>query len=500
MVTLLPAGLCILLFSWKRITRAVVQRGVLVGSSLCLALFTISIALKYTSAMSTAFFPSLNGFLAAIIAWLVLRQPVTKATWIAGVLSVVGTAMLVFDTTMDGVRGVLIAFLGGVFFTIYVFLSDSTHTGGEGHEELPALPLFGIELLTMAAWANLVVLLFGDWHDVHLVLPQDAMTVLYVAGACTFLPTLLTVVMQKHISPVTVSFIYILEPVFGAIIANVYLHETLPLYGYAGGTLVVLGAIVHTWGTARTARNAQPMPSVPVEQHTYTPQTTPAPAYAMVQMAQVAQVAQVAHVRGHVPQARRSDTSTQRRDDRTKFAPVLFAAVLSYPFILLGASIVLFGWLGGLPPVAWRVLYSIMQQGSRQNNYGLWPLTPELNVVLLQSLCWLVAWSALLIATYVAIRYASSMAFERNVMPRGHARQQYRQQDQVRYTAVRAGTRTSTPAMHNTPVSSQRQEPRREVTARRRVSREEIEEYETRPVPVSANRQAYRQSSKRLVG
>ena len=118
MVTLLPAGLCILLFSWRRVTRAVVQRGVLVGSSLCLALFTISIALKYTSAMSTAFFPSLNGFLAAIIAWLVLRQPVTKATWIAGVLSVIGTAMLVFDTTMDGMRGVLIAFLGGVFLKI----------------------------------------------------------------------------------------------------------------------------------------------------------------------------------------------------------------------------------------------------------------------------------------------------------------------------------------------------------------------------------------------
>src|SRR5258708_7889775 len=90
MMSLVPAALCILALSWRQITRAVVKRGVILGSSLCLALFTISIALKYTSATSTAFFPSLNGFLAAFIAWIFLRQPVAKATWFAGLLSVVG--------------------------------------------------------------------------------------------------------------------------------------------------------------------------------------------------------------------------------------------------------------------------------------------------------------------------------------------------------------------------------------------------------------------------
>ena len=57
--------------------------------------------------------------------------------------------------------------------------------------------------------------------------------------ACTFLPTLITVLVQKHISPVTVSFIYILEPILGAVIAMFYLHELLPIQGYTGGLLVV---------------------------------------------------------------------------------------------------------------------------------------------------------------------------------------------------------------------------------------------------------------------
>ncbi|HXX78139.1 MAG TPA: DMT family transporter, partial [Ktedonobacteraceae bacterium] len=111
-------------------------------------------------------------------------------------------------------------------------------------------PLLGVELLTMALWSNLVVLLFGDWRTVHPSLPHDLWVVLYVAVACTFLPTLITVLMQKHLSPVTVSFIYILEPILGAVVAIIYLHELLPVQAYAGGFLVVVGAIIHTWGTS----------------------------------------------------------------------------------------------------------------------------------------------------------------------------------------------------------------------------------------------------------
>jgi len=101
----------------------------------------------------------------------------------------------------------------------------------------------------MALWANLIMLLFGDWNSFHPQFPKDAWVILYVAGACTFLPTMLTVLMQKHLSPITISFIYILEPVFGAIAAFFYLHEVLPPGGYLGGGLVVVGAIIHTWGS-----------------------------------------------------------------------------------------------------------------------------------------------------------------------------------------------------------------------------------------------------------
>ena len=83
MILLVPIAVCILIWTWQDVNRAVVKHGVILGSWLCLSFFTIAIALKYTTATSTAFFPSLNGLLAAFIAWFMLRQPIKKSTWVA---------------------------------------------------------------------------------------------------------------------------------------------------------------------------------------------------------------------------------------------------------------------------------------------------------------------------------------------------------------------------------------------------------------------------------
>src|SRR5581483_11815839 len=137
------------------------------------------------------------------------------------------------------------------------------------------------------------------------------LVLLYVAGATTFLPILITVTMQKHISPVTVSFIYILEPVLGAIFAYLYLHETLPPLGYLGGGLVFIGAIIHTTGIALPSK----------ERHAY---KTVAP-------------------------NRRQQSSTP-----LYVKPIaLFIAFL----LFLGAEFALLYSLGGFPPRAWLDLY-----------------------------------------------------------------------------------------------------------------------------------------------
>ena len=346
MMTLVPPAICIIVFSWRQMNREAVKSGFLLGSCLCLGLFSLAVALKYNSATGTAFFPSLNGLLAAIFTWIFLRQPITKATWFAGLVSVSGAVLLMLNASMGGARGALIAFIGGLFCTFYVFLADHEQKG-----QVAYWPLFGVELLTMGLWASLIALLFGDWHTVHFSLPKDIWVVVYIGIGTTLLPTVFTVWLQKYISPITVSFIYILEPILGAVVAFLYLHEILPLDGYIGGLLVVAGVVIHTWGTVeRPKRVVQPAVSTQVTQ-------------------------------------------------------VSWFNALVYPMVCSIIGALLIYKLGGFPPVAWYQLASVgsqlpaLLQGAQRTDVLL---------LLAQSLSWLLAWGALIALCGLAMYRSSS--------------------------------------------------------------------------------------------
>lgn len=355
MTTLVPAGLVILLWTRQKLTRSVVRRGILLGSTLCLALFTIAIALKYTTATSTAFFPALNGFVAALIAWAIFREPPKGTTWLAGLLSLGGAALLIFTSPMGYWRGTLIAFLGGLFYTCYVFLCDQ-----EQKEEKERWALFGVELLTTALWANLVVLLFGDWQAVHPIFPRDALAILYVAVACTFVPVLIAVLLQKYISAVTVSFIYILEPVLGAVAAYFYLGETLPVQGYIGGGLVVLGALIHTWGTLGRSEK------------------------------QRARASQLSHTQGS------------------------WLSTLLYPGVGCVLGTLLLTYLGGLPPRTWNEVVILWPQLGAEIQSGRGTYA---TLILIQAGGWLVAWMAVLVMGGMACFQAARRLYVPQVSP-----------------------------------------------------------------------------------
>jgi drug/metabolite transporter (DMT)-like permease len=354
MMTLIPPALIILACTWRHMTRQAVKNGFVLGSCLCLGLFTLSVALRYNSATGTAFFPALNGLLAVLFAWLFLRQPITKTTWFAGIVSVTGAFLLMANADMGGIRGSLIAFIGGLFCTLYIFLADYFLTNCTQKDREASWTLFAIELLTMALWGNLIALLFGDWHMVHFELPKDVFVILYIGLGTVFLPTLITVLLQKYISPITVSFISILEPILGALSAYLYLHEVLPLDGYIGGGLVVTGVLIHTWGSVeRPAR--QPA----IKQHV-----------GLIQK-------------------------------RLHTSPI---AMLLYPLLCCGIGAYIVSRLGGFPPPVWRNLFLSIPQFPTMVEQGQ---GSEICILVAQALSWLIAWSSLLlmggIATYRAL-------------------------------------------------------------------------------------------------
>lgn len=252
MLILVPIALFLIGTSWRRLTKKVIKQGIQQGSCLGLSFLMMSITLKYTMAMATAFFPSLNGFLALLVAWVFLRQPIAKVSWLAGLLSVTGVFFLSINASTGGARIMFVAFLGGLFLTCYIFLTDQ-----QEHKEIASWALLGIQLLTVAALTTVAALAFGNWQNIHFSLPGDILVLLYTALECTFIPMMITILAQKHLSPVTVSFIYILEPIIGTLVAHFFLNEAILLNIYIGGILVIVGTLLHLWGTAWNTRARQ---------------------------------------------------------------------------------------------------------------------------------------------------------------------------------------------------------------------------------------------------
>ncbi len=346
MASLVPVGVIFIIFSWREMSREVIKSGALMGSCLCLGLCTLAVALKYNSATSTAFFPSLNGFLAAICAWLFVRQPINKATWFAGVVSVGGALLLIFNAQIGGPRAALIAFIGGLLCTFYVFVADHEQKGKNA-----PWALFGVQLITMAIWASMIALLFGDWQAVRPAFPRDIWAVLYISLGTTCLPTLITVCLQRFIAPLTVSFIYILEPVLGALFSYVYLHESLPLNGYIGGGLIVAGALIQTWGTAGQVLSSE------------------------------------------------QALQTQFLQVKRQMQFTWFTALI-YPLLCCGIGAFVLVRLGGLPPRAWSELLHMLPQITLLVQHGHVLLV---SFLIGQALSWLLAWVVLLVLFGLAL-------------------------------------------------------------------------------------------------
>jgi hypothetical protein len=171
---------------------------------------------------------------------------------------------------------------------------------------------------------------------------------------------MITVLMQKHISALTVSFIYVLEPVLGAFIANLYLHELLPLYGYIGGSLVVVGAIIQTCTGIKRIHTQ--------EQYGY----------------------------GQLGQG----SSLLNRNSMAGIGGVI------YPLLFLFGGGFLLAKIGGLPPTSWQELFLMRTQLLASS--ALWrELATQL--LLVQAVCWLVAWVSVILTGSIGIARGLSL-------------------------------------------------------------------------------------------
>jgi len=189
-------------------------------------------------------------FMAAVLGWLVLREPVRRATWIAIGVAIVGIAVMVADTsanvTLHGSLAALGSALGFAVFTVAL-------RWGKATEMLPAVFLsgvFGIVLtLAICLWSGLPLVLSprdGGIASGMGVFQVGAGLILYTLGS-------------KSLPAAELTLLSLAEVLLGPFWVWLFLGEAAGRNTLLGGA-VLLAAIA---GNALSGKRRKPPPISP---------------------------------------------------------------------------------------------------------------------------------------------------------------------------------------------------------------------------------------------
>lgn len=250
----------VLLWRARSVSKQTIRSGILLGVIANLAFLIGLQALRFTSATNTTFLGALSGVIGALITRLMFRQRLNPLIWAAAGLSLAGALGLVFGGGWFGINGGdLFALLAAVIYAWSIFQTDRETS----RPKVDTLSLLAVVLLTGAVLSFAESLAFGDWSGTlgRFEPLVDGGVLLYVATVTNVIPYAVTLKLQRHLRPVTVAFIYILEPLWAALIAALYLGETLSPFGLASACLILAGSLLAIQASFPAASSAVGRPS-----------------------------------------------------------------------------------------------------------------------------------------------------------------------------------------------------------------------------------------------
>jgi len=213
-----------------RLVRKAGIAGVIAALSLVCAYSGAIYAMQTTSVANAMLLFATSPFLAAILGWIVLREPVRVATWVAVVLALGGIAVMFADksgaVSVPGSLGALVAALGFACFTVAL-------RSGKSVEMMPSVFLSGIlAIVIMSA----VCLGLG----LPLILtPQDTGIALAMGVFQVGAGLVLFTMGSRSLPAAELALLSLAEVVLGPVWVWLFLGETVGVNTLVGGAILL---------------------------------------------------------------------------------------------------------------------------------------------------------------------------------------------------------------------------------------------------------------------
>jgi drug/metabolite transporter (DMT)-like permease len=227
--------------------------GLLLGTLNCLGNIFQVWGLAETSPALSGFFTSLASLWVPILALACFGLPVARSTWAGMALGIIGLAMLGIkhdasnnhDGSWSMRFGDSLTVLSSFAFAFFILLLDRLgRTVNPSHLTLVLIAVTGLPPLFLAvgvaAWQGKLI----DWLTWLLEIlqkPDVARDVLLLTLLSTILATHLMSTYQPRVSASRAALIYLLEPVFAAVVSVKVGHDSVTGRLLLGGALILSG-------------------------------------------------------------------------------------------------------------------------------------------------------------------------------------------------------------------------------------------------------------------
>ncbi|WP_018249913.1 DMT family transporter [Orenia marismortui] len=204
-------------------------------------------ALKLTEASKVGFITGLAVVLVPILSALVFKKIPELMTVFGVGLATIGLVLMTFNGEILFKLGDLLVLISTISLAIHILLVDKYVK-----DQDPILFAI-IQIGTVALLSSIVSAFEGSY-----VLVSDMsiwISVIFMGVFATALAFIIQNKAQQFTTPTRTAIIFIMEPVFGALFAYLYLGEVISVRGYWGGLLIVLGMLFSELNFANLKRS-----------------------------------------------------------------------------------------------------------------------------------------------------------------------------------------------------------------------------------------------------
>lgn len=222
-----------------KINRKLLGQGILLGLALGLGYVTQTIGLHFSTAAITGFFTGLYVALTPLLAWLFLKNKVSKKALVGVVLATVGLAILSSGAIEFG-WGEIALLICALLFALHIVGLGAWSSNHDTY----ALTVVQLATCAVVNWVGALIFENG------VVLPPDGevwFAVIFCAVLATALAFFIQTWAQSFLDASRVAIILTSEVVFAAAISYLVGQESPTLPSVLGGSVMLIAMLIVEW-------------------------------------------------------------------------------------------------------------------------------------------------------------------------------------------------------------------------------------------------------------